>query len=105
MLALGASLFALAYVQPLAPLSSRSVVARSSVTQMGGPGAPAGTSGRYLSFDQDGVFPGNPEPGQEAACQGAVASGVAGRAHLAERSRPAERRGERWALLEAGGCG
>ena len=46
MLALGASLFALAYVQPLAPLSSRSVVARSSVTQMGGPGAPAGTSGR-----------------------------------------------------------
>merc|ERR1712118_189522 len=49
--------------------------------------------------------PGQPEPGQEAACQGAVASGVAGRAHLAERSRPAERRGERWALLEAGGCG
>ena len=44
MLTLGASLFALAYVQPLAPLSSRSVVARSSVTHMGGPGAPEGTS-------------------------------------------------------------
>merc|ERR1719159_1464558 len=65
MLALGASLFALAYVQPLTPLSSRSVVARSSVTQMGGPGAPSGTSGRYLSFDQDGVFPGNPNRGKK----------------------------------------
>ena len=46
MLALGASLFALAYVQPLVPLSSRSAVTRSSVTQMGGSGAPAGTSGK-----------------------------------------------------------
>ena len=66
MLALGASLFALAYVQPIAPLSSRSVVARSSVTQMAGAGAPAGTSGKYLSFDQDGVFPGNPNRGKKA---------------------------------------
>merc|ERR1719157_129239 len=60
MLALGASLFAFAYVQPLVPLSSRSAVTRSSVTQMGGSGAPAGTSGKYLSFDNDGVFTDNP---------------------------------------------
>merc|ERR1719424_1410446 len=64
MLALGASLFALAYVQPLVP-SSRSVVTRSSVTQMGGSGAPAGTSGKYLSFDNDGVFTGNPNRGKK----------------------------------------
>eukprot|EP00964_Phaeocystis_antarctica_P152277 scaffold120107_cov75-Phaeocystis_antarctica.AAC.5 len=75
---------------------------------------------QYLSFDNDGVFTGNPNRGKpppvpaprprpclapplrahtrlaapraEAASQGADASGVAGPAHLAERIRPAERR-------------
>merc|ERR1719401_3201048 len=62
-MALAACLFAVAYTQPPVPLSSRSAVVRSPAVQMAG--APPGTSGSYLSFDQDGVFPGNPNKGKK----------------------------------------
>eukprot|EP00320_Phaeocystis_rex_P014229 CAMPEP_0119070032 /NCGR_PEP_ID=MMETSP1178-20130426/33363_1 /TAXON_ID=33656 /ORGANISM="unid sp, Strain CCMP2000" /LENGTH=191 /DNA_ID=CAMNT_0007051841 /DNA_START=34 /DNA_END=609 /DNA_ORIENTATION=- len=62
-MALAACLFAVAYTQPPVPLSSRSAVVRSSAVQMAG--APPGTSGSYLSFDQDGVFSGNPNKGKK----------------------------------------
>ena len=45
-MALAACLFAVSYVQPPVPLSSRSAVVRSSTLQMGAPGMPAGTSGK-----------------------------------------------------------